>query len=151
MFATKEDLKNNIYNYQVEQITDGDDSIVLQALDAAIQEVKSYLYGNYKKENLDGRLRYDVDAIFRQTGYDRNAIILNHTLTIAKWYVIDLCNVDILYEKAKERYDRATDWLKKLAKGEVTLKDLPVLQDSENPTTENLPFIYGSRTKFNHD
>ena len=41
MYLQIEDLKNNIYNYQVEQITQGDESIVLQALDTAEQEVKS--------------------------------------------------------------------------------------------------------------
>ena len=48
MFLVKEDLKNNIYSYQVEQITEGDDTIVLQALDTAEQEVKSYFYTNDK-------------------------------------------------------------------------------------------------------
>ena len=68
MYLQIEDLKNNIYNYQVEQITQGDESIVLQALDTAEQEVKSYFYINQKKEFLDGRKIYDVDKTFSAKG-----------------------------------------------------------------------------------
>ncbi|SDE63510.1 phage protein Gp36 family protein [Riemerella columbipharyngis] len=153
MFLQKEDLKNNIYGYQVEQITEGDDSIVLQAMAAAEQELKSYLQGNNKREYLDGRLRYDIDKIFSAQGDERNAMLLNCAINIAKWNIIDLCNADILHERAKERYDRATQWLKQLAKGEVNLPDLPVLSDDENQNpdgTEKIVFVYGSRPKFNH-
>ncbi|MGB0869483.1 MAG: phage protein Gp36 family protein [Flavobacteriales bacterium] len=150
MFATKEDLKNNIYQYQVNQITQGDDSIVLQALETAIDEVRSYLEPNEKREFLDGRFRYDVSAIFSATGNNRNALILNHVITIAKWYIIDLSNVDILYDKAKERYDRAIEWLMKLAKGDVNLSSLPQISVSETVDNEK-PFSMGSRPKFNHE
>ncbi|MCK0206210.1 phage protein Gp36 family protein [Ornithobacterium rhinotracheale] len=159
MFLQKEDLKNNIYGYQVDQITEGDDSIVLQAMAAAEQELKSYLQGNNKREYLDGRLRYDIDKIFAAQGEERNAMLLNCAINIAKWNIIDLCNVDILYERAKERYDRAIDWLKALAKGDVNLPDLPVLSwdDSDgaapndpNSKNEKIVFVYGSRPKFNH-
>lgn len=153
MFLQKEDLKNNIYNYQVEQITQGDENIVLQALASAEIELKSYLQGNNKREYLDGRLRYDVEAIFSKTGDERNALLVSHGIAIAKWYIVDLCNADIIYEQAKERYDRAVSWLKQLAKGEVNLPNLPVLSDDENKNpdgTEKIVFVYGSRPKFNH-
>lgn len=152
MFANKEDLKNNIYDYQVDEITEGNDDIVIQALKAAISEAKSYLTGNDKKEYLDGRPRYDVAKIFSATGDDRDALILTYTLTIAKWYIIDLSNVDILYDKAKDRYDRAIAWLNKLRKGDVNIDDLPVI-DTDTPadTDDVFPFSYGSRQKFNHE
>lgn len=152
MFAEKSDLKNNIYNYQTDQITEGDDNIVLHAINAAISEVKSYLTWNDKKEYLDGRPHYDVEAIFSKTGADRNPLILNHVLTIAKYYIIDLSNVDILMETAEKRYDRAIDWLKQLSKGSVNLDELPVIPDDEEPgENENGGFSYGSRVKFNHE
>jgi len=152
MFAEKSDLKNNIYNYQTNQITEGDDNIVLQAINAAISEVKSYLTWNDKKEYLDGRPHYDVEAIFSKTGTARNPLILNHVLTIAKYYIIDLSNVDILMETAEKRYDRAIDWLKQLSRGIVNLKELPVIPGTDNPgENENGGFSYGSRLKFNHE
>lgn len=155
MFATPQDLKNTIYEYQVDQITDGDESIVLQALMAAESEVKSYLMGNDKKEWLDGRPRYDVDAVFNKTGPERNPLILAHVLTIAKWRIAELCNVDFIYEKAKDRYDRAVDYLKQLSAGKINLSDLPVLGDSENnpdgTVVQTNSWSYGSRLKFNHE
>lgn len=156
MYLQIEDLKNNIYNYQVEQITQGDESIVLQALDTAEQEVKSYFYINQKKEFLDGRKIYDVDKIFSAKGNDRNALLVSLCLSVAKWYIVDLCNADIIYQHAKERYDRAIEYLQKINKGEVSLGNVPTLQDTnqESPQKENIhnkPFSFGSRNKFNHE
>ena len=119
MFIEKSDLGSVIYNYQIDQITDNDDSKVTQAILAAIDEVKGYLTENNKTEHLDGRLRYDVEAVFTATGTDRNALLIRHCITVAKWYLVEICNADVIYETAKERYDRATDYLKKLAKGDV--------------------------------
>ena len=138
MFLTKEDLKNNIYSYQVEQITEGDDTIVLQALDTAEQEVKSYFYTNDKKEYLDGRPRYDVEAIFAKRGEERNALVVSLCLSVAKWYIVDLCNADIIYDHAKERYDRAIEYLKRLAKGEVNISSLPIMPRTEESQQQDL-------------
>lgn len=152
MFVTKEDLKNGIYEYQINQITELDENIIDQAMATAEEEVKSYLYGNHKKEFLDGRFRYDVNKIFSAIGSDRNALILMHCVTITKWYIIQLANPDIIHEQAKERYDRAIDWLKKLASGELSLSTLPILKEDDNPNdAENQPFRFGSRQKFNHE
>ena len=156
MYLQIEDLKNNIYNYQVEQITQGDESIVLQALDTAEQEVKSYFYINQKKEFLDGRKIYDVDKIFSAKGNDRNALLVSLRLSVAKWYIVDLCNADIIYQHAKERYDRAIEYLQKINKGEVSLGNIPTLQDTNQDSQQkennhNKPFSFGSRNKFNHE
>ena len=142
MFLVKEDLKNNIYSYQVEQITEGDESILLQALDTAEQEVKSYF--------LDGRPRYDTEAIFAKRGEERNALVVSLCLSVAKWYIVDLCNADIIYDHAKERYDRAIEYLKRLAKGEVNISSLPIVPRTEETEKQTTPFLFGSRTKFNH-
>lgn len=151
MFLTKEDLGSTMYGYQLEQITEGNDDIVDMAMAAAEEEVRSYLSGNHKKEWLDGRLRYDVDAILSASNDARNALILKHTVTITKWWIVELCNADIIYEQTKERYDRAVDWLKQLASGKVSLSSLPIIdpETSENES-EKEPFSFGSREKFNH-
>lgn len=154
MFLEKEDLKNSIYNYQIDQITEQDDNIVLQAISAAEQEVRSYLVANNKREWADGRLKYDIDAIFNAKGNDRNPLILSYTATVAKWYIVELCNADIIHEVAKERYDRVITWLKSLAKGDVNLDTLPTISPNENEgenSESTYPFFYGSRKKFNHE
>nr|DAJ29974.1 MAG TPA: Protein of unknown function (DUF1320) [Caudoviricetes sp.] len=151
MFAIIEDLKNNIYQYQTEQITQGDESIILQGLRTAESEVRSYLVFNSQKKYLDGRPHYDTNKIFSARGQERNALILNLVLTVAKWHIIQLSNVDILFETAKERYDRAIAYLEKLSKGEVNLFDLPIIPEKEQEEKGVLPFRMGSRTKFNHE
>lgn len=152
MFLEQIDLGAAMYGYQIEQITENNDDIVLQALSAAEEEAKSYLTPNVNQtEYLDGRLLYDVEAIFSATGLDRNALILQHCVTLAKWHVVQLCNADIIYEQAKERYDRAISWFTKIAKGELNLTSLPQLVRTDDESVEKQPFSFGSRAKFNHD
>lgn len=150
MFLQKEDLPSTLYGYQLEQITEGNDDIVDIAMAAAEEEVRSYLTGNNKREWLDGRLPYDVNAILATTGNNRNALIVKHTITIAKWWIVDLCNADVIYEQTKERYDRAINWLKQLASGEVNLSTLPTINNDVD-TNPKQPFSFGSRNKFNHE
>lgn len=152
MFLSKTDLKNKIYGYQISDITEDDEFIVQQACNAAVQECRSYLTPNNKKEWVDGRIKYDVDAIFSKTGNQRNSLILNACITIAKWHIIELSNVDILYDQAKERYDRTIKFLNQLAKGEITMDSLPTLPEPESADDDGInPFTYGSRPKFNHE
>lgn len=156
MYATPEDLKTHLYQYQTRQISEGDEDIVLRALMTAQEEVKSYFYTNAKKEFLDGRKIYDVDKTFSAKGNDRNALLVSLCLSVAKWYIVDLCNADIIYQHAKERYDRAIEYLQKINKGEVSLGNIPTLQDTNQDSQQkennhNKPFSFGSRNKFNHE
>lgn len=155
MFIQPEDLGTTIYNYQIDQITESDESLVIQAILSAESELRGYLASNNKREWRDGRLKYDLEAIFSASGDDRNPLLVRHCVTIAKWYVVDLCNADVIYEHAKERYDRAVSWLVKLAKGDVTLDTLPIITDegsgTDTGTDDTSPFIYGSREKFTHE
>ena len=148
MFLTTADLGTTIYSYQIAQITDGDESILLQAMASAEEEVRSYLAAI---EWSDGRPRLDVPAILGATGTGRNALLVRMTATIAKFYIIELCNADIIYETAKERYDRAVTWLRQLARGEIKLSTLPETSDIDPDAAGTEPFIYGSREKFNHE
>ncbi|MGV0919732.1 phage protein Gp36 family protein [Empedobacter falsenii] len=153
MFLEIEDLGTTIYDYQVEQITEGNEQITVEALATAEEEVRSYLSLNNKREKYDGRLIYDVDKILSATGTARNPMIKNTMISIAKWHIVDLCNADIIYEQAKERYDRAITWLNKLSKGDLTLSTLPIIDNNSTETDDDstAPFAYGSREKFNHE
>jgi phage gp36-like protein len=151
MFITVQELNSVIYDYQLTQITAQNTDIALTAIATAEQEVKSYLTSNNLKQWQDGRPRYDVDLIFAAQGTNRNALIMQHVKTVAVWYVCQLSNPDIIYEHIKERYDRAIDYLNRIAKGTVTL-NLPVLVDTDtDPATQKQPFRFESRTKFNHE
>lgn len=148
MFLQQEDMPLSMYGYLMDQITEGNDDIVDMAMAAAEEEVRSYLTGNNMREWHDGRLNYDVDAILNTTGDHRNPLILKHTITIAKWWIVELSNAEVIYEQVKERYDRSVSWLTKLSKGEINLSSLPLLS---NENDEKQPFRFGSRPKFNHE
>ena len=148
MFLREEDMPATLYGYQIEQITDGNDHILFMAMAAAEEEVRSYLTGNNMREWQDGRLKYDTNAIFTATGAARNPIILRHCLIVAKWWLVDLCNAEVVMEQVKERYDRTVAWLKMLSKGDVTVSSLPTLSDVNN---DRQPFGFGSREKFSHE
>lgn len=119
MFIDIEELKSAIYDYQVQEIDESNNDVVLMNISAAVEEARSYLAG-----------RYDVDAIFSAIGADRNPLVLEITKNIAVWYIIRPSNVDLLYKHTKERYDSAIDWLNKVADGKLN-PDLPPIPDSE--------------------
>lgn len=151
MFLTKTDLQSALYTYQIEQISEGDDSIVYQAINAAVEMVKSYLSPSAKKEWLDGRPLYDVNAIFSATGTDRNPLILSHCVSVATWFFVELSNPDVRYDDVQNRYDRAVSYLKQLSRGEVVISSLPVLAAEDTAELANNTLIMGSRPKFNHE
>ena len=151
MFLDKSELKTATYQYILEQITEGDDTIIEFGISAGIEEVKSFLTPNNKHEWLDGRKMYDSNAIFSATGIDRNPLILQLTKTVTIWNIIQLCNADMIYEKEKEKYDRAIDYLKLLASGKVTISSLPTLDPEADEPANHNPFIIIGRRKFNHE
>ena len=57
----------------------------------------------------------------------------------------------MIYDHAKERYDRAIEYLKRLAKGEVNISSLPIVPRTEESEQQITPFVYGSRKKYNHE
>ncbi|MEO7212648.1 hypothetical protein [Mucilaginibacter sp.] len=148
-FLIKEEFKTVIRDYQLDAITDGDDSIVDTAIEIAIEEVSSYFNASDKKVWEDGRPHYDVPAIFAAIGAQRNALMLANTKIVAIWYLLDLCNTGLEYDEAKDRYDRATAYLKALAKGDVNSATLPRLAGP--PPEDELPYRFGSRNKFTHE
>lgn len=136
MFISKEELKSHLYDYQVDQITDNDDTIVTSAIDTAVAEVKSYLAN-----------RYDVATIFAQTGTDRSALIVEHVKVCAVYHLLLLCNVDAIYDRYEKAYDRSIKFLKDVADGLLS-PDLPYLQTDTGAPTGTIQLK--SNPKFTH-
>ena len=66
-FLEIEDMGTVIYDYQIDQIADGNDEALPEAINAAIDEVMGYLTPFQYKNWQDGRPLYDVDTIFAIT------------------------------------------------------------------------------------
>ncbi|ASZ11086.1 DUF1320 domain-containing protein [Chitinophaga pendula] len=158
MFLNVDELSTAIYEYQLNAITESKPDISQLGINAAIEEMKSYLNPSNQKRFDDGRPRYDVKAIFSATGADRNALILELCKSMAVWYICRIANVDIINDDIKARYDRAIDWLEKVSstgkyagKPSIT-PDLPLVKvDPNNPESIKKTFRAGSRPKFNHE
>ncbi len=155
MFISPEELNTALYAYQIDEITEANSDIAQMAIDAAVEEMKSYLAPNSQTRWRDGRPRYDVAAIFEATAANRNPLIMELCKSIAVWYVCRLSNVDVIHEQVKERYNRAIEWLEKVA-GVGKYADAPALSPNlpllaDNPDNPIQPVRSGSHTKFIHD
>lgn len=136
MFVTKEEIKTQLYDYQVDQITDGDDTIVTSAIDAAVAEVKAYLAN-----------RYDTATIFSRTGDSRSPLVVEHVKVCAVYRLLLLCNVDAIYDRYEAAYNRTIEFLKQVADGLLT-PDLPYLQTDNGSHTGTIQLK--SNKKFTH-
>lgn len=137
MFIEPSELTTAMYGHVINEIAANDDAVVIQGIEAATQEVKSYL-----------KNRYDVDTIFSQTGDNRNALIVESIKTVAVWWIIRVCSAETIYSQWLERYDRVIDYLKGVANGTNT-PELPLKADSNGDVV--LSMRYGSNRKFNHE
>lgn len=154
MFLEIEEMRSVMYSYQLDVITENDDTIIAMAINSAVSEMKSYLNPSNQKQWQDGRPLYDVNKIFGSTGEHRDPLILELCKDIACYRVCRLANMDLIHEHVKERYDRAIDWLKSVAglNGTPTLTpDLPTIDPDDPNANDKKLFRWGSRTKFNHE
>ncbi len=169
MFLSIQELQSVLYEYQMNDIAEGRDDILQDAIDAAISEVQTYLYAaNDRRETAKLTAQqyanwqvYDVPAIFSQEGSDRNAFLLRLTKRIAAWNIVELSAPDVIYERVKERYEAAVAMLEKIAGvGDYAyarfiipgLTSAALPPDDTNAANNNmLPFRMTSRTKFQHE
>lgn len=136
MYLTPQELNTSMYSHILNEITEGDNQVIVQAIEAAIEELSSYLAN-----------RYDTELIFNMRGKERNALILENTKVVTIWQVIKLSNAETIYEIWKERYDRVIDYMEKVAEGKASPR-LPLIKNEEGEVV--ITSRYGSNPKFNH-
>ena len=135
MFIEIAELNTVAAQYKLEEITDYDDGITQQCILAAVKRVRRMLSG-----------RYDVDGIFTAKGEERDAELVEICKNIALWFLVRRCNVDILYDRVKETYDRDMAYLRELTAGGIP-SDLPLREVDGRPVGV---FRSGSNRKFSH-
>lgn len=134
-FITAVELKTHLYAEDIAMISRDDDTLLVAAIDGAVQEARGYLSA------------FDRDAIFSAALAERNALLLIFIKDIAVWHFINLCNAGSELEVRKARYDRAVDWLKAVQKGNVS-PDLPVVLDDSGVDSSDL-IKFGSNPQRN--
>jgi phage gp36-like protein len=100
------DMKTHIYQGVQNIISEGDNTIIQSAINAAIAEAKGYCS------------RYQLDVLF-DNPLPADPILTLHVKNMAKWHFLILANPSIDYEDAQLRYDRAIAWLKDIQAGKI--------------------------------
>ena len=104
-----------------------DPQIIEICEDRAIAEMRGYL----------GKA-YDAEAIFSARGTDRHPLILMFALDIAIYHIYCQHNPYKISAVREDRYKRAVEWMKGVAKGDITIEGAPRL--TEEVTTGNSPW-----------
>lgn len=117
-FITAADYATHIDTDLLNRVTDDDPSLLDTAEDQAIEMMRGYL-----------NARYDVSAIFSQTGNDRNPVILMYAVDIALYYLYSRLPGDEVPDLRVKNYDTAESWLRRVNKGDVNPPDLPLMTD----------------------
>jgi phage gp36-like protein len=138
-FLTPGELKTHVYEEVANEITRNDDSIINDAIDTAVDEIKGYLR------------KYDLPTCIDDAAPDqRNKKLLQVCKDVAAWHLITLCNVTIDYDKRRECYEDALNWLRGVQKGTI-VPDLPLPAYSAAEPQANQSVKWSSNTKrINH-
>lgn len=99
---------------------EGNSDIIVNCEMQAIAEMKSYL-----------NKTYDVEKIFTAQGDERHPLVLMMAKDIATYHIFCIHNPYKMSQVRKDRYERAIDWLKGVAKGEITIDGAPRLPEEE--------------------
>lgn len=141
MYLPIEELNTHLYAYQVNEISEDNNSIVEMAIKVATQKVRFYLSSNKS-------VLYDTKAIFEKTDDGRDPLILSLVKDIAAFEFITLCNADLIYERIKNKYDEAIKMLNQISSATTPIEGLPLLP-ADNITPANNMYIKSNK-KFNH-
>lgn len=136
MYISPTEITTHLGVEQIEAISDGDETMLTAAIDAATQEAKGYLKA------------YDIAAELAKTGAERNALLVIFIKDIAVWHFINICHVNTSMELRQDRYERAVAWLRAVQKGEV-LPDLPTTEAVDGESNI-LPYKVSSNPKRNN-
>ena len=133
MYLQPHEITTHLGQEQIEAISDGDETMLMTAIDAAVQEAKSYLKA------------YDITAEMQKQAGERNPLLVIFIKDIAVWHFVNICNVNTRMELRQDRDERAVAWLRAVQKGEV-LPDLPPVVDASGTDTK-LPYKVTSNPK----
>jgi phage gp36-like protein len=133
-FLTTAELATHINIEIVNEISRNDNTKLQDAIDAGIDEAKSYLSD------------YDVATVFAATGNARNKILLLFVKDIAVWHYIQLANPNIDMQLRLDRYEKAIAWLKMVQKGNA-VPNLPIAPIPDGASEANNFITYGSKEK----
>ena len=135
-FINPEDYDASIHREILDALTREDDSLLEVCEDQAVAEMRGYLSA-----------RFDCDRIFSATGEQRHPLVLMFAKDITLYHVFCVHNPQKISKIRIDRYSRSLEWLKGVAKYEISVEGLP-LKDSEESWKAS-PFQMRSNPKRN--
>lgn len=137
MFINKFDFFSSITEQTLKQITQGDESLILDAILTAQSEMESYL-----------RERYDVAVEFAKTETDRNPLLKLYMIDLALYHLHTRIAPRSVPETRGIRYEHAIRWLEKVRDGKMS-PNLKALRDADNEEVNSMS-RHGGNPKVNH-
>lgn len=137
-FIKIDDYTGSIHNEILLSLVREDYESIEICEDRAISEMRSYL-----------AKRYDCDLIFSQTGCNRHELILMMALDITIYHVFCIHNPQKMSQIRKDRYERAIEWLKAVAKGDISIEGAPQLPE-EQRIKHSTFLIKSNKKRVNH-
>lgn len=135
MLVTIDEMNSVVDAYKLDAMTDNTPEITATCLRAAEARVLSYLGG-----------RYDLDALHKlSTDSYLLADIREMIKDIALYLIMRRHNVDIAYSRVVDTYKLHSEYLSRVASGEIALPGIPLKTDKQGNITTHL--LMGSRPK----
>lgn len=135
MLVTIDEMNSVVDAYKLDAITDNTPEITATCLRAAEARVLSYLGG-----------RYDLDAIHKlSTDSYLLADLKEMIKDIALYLIMRRHNVDIAYSRVVDTYKLQSEYLSRVASGEIALPGIPLKTDKQGNITTHL--LMGSHPK----
>ena len=133
-FITPEDYDASFHREFLDALTRNDDTLVEICEDRAVSEMRGYLSA-----------RYDTDTLFSAEGSARHPLVLMMALDITVFHLFCIHNPQNLSQVREDRYERAVEWLRQVAKCQINIDGAPPLPDTES--RQGLPWKMRSNPK----
>ncbi|MBQ7413830.1 MAG: DUF1320 family protein [Prevotella sp.] len=137
-FIEISDYDASIHREILDSLTRDDEEIVEICEDRAVEEMRSYMTG-----------RYDCDAVFGARGGDRSQLVLMMAIDIAVYHIFCIHNPQKLSKIRSDRYERATEWLRQISRGDISVDGLPLASEKERESHLGTRVI-SNRKRNNH-
>lgn len=135
------DFNTHIYAENIAEIVRDDNTIIYEAIDAAIGEAKSYM------------ARYDLLKIFGNDDTEPVVVdehLKNKVKDLALWQMIKLGVANIKVNIARSSYEDAIRWFEKVAMNKVTPQWPTPADDAGTDANESRTIEWNSEKKRNN-
>ena len=131
-FLVKADLFNYVDESTIDQLTDGTDLIVTDAIADAEDRIREKISP-----------RFNLDTEFSKAGAARNRSLLKHAVNISIFYLFQRTYTDVLPEGREMANDTAEKWLNDVYEGRINV----TLATNDEANQQGWPLRWNSDTK----